>query len=101
LKPIQDIAANIKKQNDSLIGLITKIASRDDKEVNNQLYGMITAMVAKNNGFIEQFKGADYTKSIDGVSEAIAKRPVAYEVEVTKRSMAGFIETAIIKPIVV
>lgn len=71
LSPINSIATEIKKQNEAIISLLNKSNSNQSDE----LYRLITAMVNKNNAFIEKgFQVADYSKQLQSISDALTNK---------------------------
>lgn len=69
LSPITSIASEIKKGNDSIMELLSRPNQSDE------LYRMISAMVGRQNAFIEKgFTQVDYSAKFDALAEAINKK---------------------------
>lgn len=72
LSPITAIATEIKKGNDTITDLIRQSNSGN---TTGELFRMITAMVGKQNAFIEKgFSQIDYSAKIDSLIQAVSNK---------------------------
>lgn len=72
LSPITAIAQEIKRGNDSILDLIKQSNSGN---TSGELFRMITAMVGKQNAFIEKgFIQIDYSSKIDSLIQAVGSK---------------------------
>lgn len=72
LSPITGIAQEIKRGNDSIIDLIKQSNSGN---TTGELFRMITAMVGKQNAFIEKgFSQVNYSDKIDSLIKAVGNK---------------------------
>lgn len=96
LSPITSIATEIQKQNQSIITLVNNLSKGNNSE---ELYRLITAMVGKNNAFLERaFMQVDYSSQLDKLNENV-KKAVEWEGEVTERAYDGGVKKFKIKTI--
>lgn len=72
LSPITSIATEIKKGNDSITDLVKQLNSGN---TTGELFRMITAMIGKQNAFIEKgFSQIDYSEKLDAITNALSNK---------------------------
>lgn len=97
LAPIQSIASDISRQNETLIKLLNKL-SMGDSGKSDELHRLIVAMISKQNMFLErEVQQFDYTKQLSAISESLNKTVETEKIEVLniKRGEGNLITSVI------
>lgn len=93
---LKSIASDISGQNKVLVNLIERLNSTND---NGELYRLVTAMIGRQNAFIEKgFQAANYTDELKRIGDGLNKNPIEYAGKITKRTHDRLIDEFSIKP---
>lgn len=69
LSPINSIATEIKKQNEAILTLLNK----SDNGQTDEIYRLVSALIGKQNIFLEKSNQADYSTQLQSISDALNK----------------------------
>lgn len=70
LSPINSIAAEIKKQNETILTLLSKANNGQSDEI----YRLVSVLISKQSIFLERSQQTDYSTELKKISEAISNK---------------------------